>query len=139
MAPEYKLTYFPVKGLGESVRFLLSYGKVDFEDCRIEIKQWPEIKPTMPFGQMPILEFSKTKAYQSAAICRYLAKQFNLVGANELEDLEIDAIVHTIIDLRAKINVYAHEPDSSLKEKYKDRLLEETKYGYSFLKSFRLI
>jgi hypothetical protein len=45
MAPTYKLIYFPVKALAEPIRFLLSYGGVEFEDYRFEREQWPQLKP----------------------------------------------------------------------------------------------
>jgi glutathione S-transferase len=45
MAPTYKLIYFSVKALGEPIRFLLSYGGVEFEDYRLEEEQWPQLKP----------------------------------------------------------------------------------------------
>ena len=45
MAPAYKLTYFNVKGLGEPIRFLLSYGGIEFEDHRIVGEEWPQVKP----------------------------------------------------------------------------------------------
>jgi hypothetical protein len=32
-------------GLGEPIRFLLSYGGVEFEDFRFEFEEWPQIKP----------------------------------------------------------------------------------------------
>lgn len=54
----------------------------------------------LPFGQVPVLEINDKKVHQSVAISRYLAKTLNLVGLNELEDLEIDSIVDTIVDLR---------------------------------------
>lgn len=44
--PQYKLTYFPVKALGEPIRFLLSYGGVDFVDDRFERENWPNLKPS---------------------------------------------------------------------------------------------
>ncbi|KAK5640387.1 hypothetical protein RI129_011198 [Pyrocoelia pectoralis] len=115
MAPAYKLTYFAVKALGEPIRFLLHYGNIEFEDYRFENENWPEIKPHMPFGQTP-----------SIAICRYLAKKVKLAGANDLEDLEIDAIVDTINDLRLKIATYHYETDEGIKESSKKTLLEET-------------
>lgn len=55
----------------------------------------------MPFGQLPVLDVDGKKIHQSTAICRYLAKQFGLVGKNDWENLEIDAAVYTINDLRA--------------------------------------
>jgi hypothetical protein len=45
MAPKYKLTYFPFKALAEPIRFLLSYGEVEWEDYRVEKEQWPQFKP----------------------------------------------------------------------------------------------
>lgn len=37
---------------------------------------------------------------QSTAIARYIAKQLKLVGKDDWEDLEIDAVVDSITDLR---------------------------------------
>lgn len=44
--PSYKLTYFPVKALGEPIRFLLSYAGIDFIDDRFDQADWPKIKPS---------------------------------------------------------------------------------------------
>lgn len=46
MAPAYKLTYFNITALGEPIRFLLNYGRIEFEDCRVEMEQWPQLKPS---------------------------------------------------------------------------------------------
>lgn len=46
MPLQYKLTYFPVKALGEPIRMLLSYGGIEFEDVRFERDNWPNIKPS---------------------------------------------------------------------------------------------
>ncbi|XP_018334284.1 glutathione S-transferase [Agrilus planipennis] len=126
MAPQYKVTYFPVKALGEPIRFLLSYGKFEFEDYRFDRENWPQIKPKMPFGQVPVLEVNGKVAHQSIAICRYLAKQVKLIGANDWEDLEIDSVVDTLNDLRQKIALYNYESDPSIKESRKGPLLKET-------------
>nr|CAH7720535.1 unnamed protein product [Callosobruchus chinensis] len=100
MAPAYKLTYFNVTALGEPIRFLFSYGGIDFEDCRFNHEQWPQYKPNMPFGQVPVLEHEGKMAHQSLAIARYAAKQVKLVGKDDWEDLEIDSAVDTVNDLR---------------------------------------
>lgn len=47
MAPAYKVQYFPITALGEPIRFLLSYGGIEFEDERIEKEKWPAVKPSM--------------------------------------------------------------------------------------------
>lgn len=51
-------------------------------------------------GQMPVLEVDGKRVHQSLAMCRYIAKQAGLAGADALEDLQIDAIVDTINDFR---------------------------------------
>lgn len=54
----------------------------------------------MPFGQVPVLEHNGKMAHQSLAIARYFARKVKLVGNDDWEALEIDAIVDTVNDLR---------------------------------------
>jgi len=70
----------------------------------------------MPFGQVPVLEVDGKKIPQSAAICRYLAKQCGLAGKNDWESLEIDAAVDTIHDLRANIVAFFYETNEQARE-----------------------
>lgn len=42
--PEYKLTYFDCKGLGEAIRFLFAYGGIEYEDNRIDERAWVKVK-----------------------------------------------------------------------------------------------
>ncbi|KOC69921.1 Glutathione S-transferase, partial [Habropoda laboriosa] len=113
--PNYKLTYFPVKALAEPARFVFSYGGIPFEDDRFNRDDWPKIKPTMPFGQVPVLEVDGKKYAQSVAITRYVAKQVGLAGKNDLEALEIDSIVDSIHDLRLKIGAFHYETNEEVK------------------------
>ncbi|XP_015519132.2 glutathione S-transferase-like isoform X1 [Neodiprion virginianus] len=124
--PTYKLTYFPTKGVAEPIRFILSYGGVDFVDDRFNREDWPKLKPSMLFGQVPILEVDGKKINQSTAISRYLAKQFGIAGRNEWEALEIDAIVATIDDFRSKIAAWHYETDEATKKRKEGPLFKET-------------
>lgn len=38
--PQYKLTYFQLRGKGEAIRMTLSVAGVEFEDVRISIDDW---------------------------------------------------------------------------------------------------
>lgn len=113
--PHYKLTYFPVKALAEPIRFLFSYGGIDFEDVRFNRDDWPKLKSTTPYGQVPMLEIDGKKINQSTAIARYIAKQVGLAGKNDLEALEMDAIVDTIHDVRAKLAAFHYEENPDVK------------------------
>lgn len=44
---KYTVTYFDLEALGEPIRLLLSYGKVDFVDNRISFDDWPKFKAGM--------------------------------------------------------------------------------------------
>ena len=46
MAPKVKLLYFDGRGRGEMIRIMLSYGGVEFEDKRIKMEEWPQVKPS---------------------------------------------------------------------------------------------
>jgi hypothetical protein len=57
MMPKLKLTYFDMHGgRGEPVRLALTLGGVAFEDHRFAYPQFAEIRKTVPFGQVPVLE-----------------------------------------------------------------------------------
>ncbi|XP_011498494.1 PREDICTED: glutathione S-transferase-like [Ceratosolen solmsi marchali] len=146
---KYKLSYFPVKALAEPIRFLFSYAEIDFIDDRFDRNDWPTIKPTTPFGQVPVLEVDGKKICQSNAICRYLAKKCGLAGKNDWEELEIDATVDTIHDLRAKIAAYHYENNGTAKAEkleiakelvpfYVERLDEQAKKNGGYLVGGRL-
>lgn len=113
--PNYKLNYFNVKAMAEPIRFILSYVGAKFEDNRFSREDWPQLKPEMPFGQVPVLEVDGKKIPQSVAICRYLAKQHGLAGKDDWEALEIDVTVDTIHDVRTKIAAYHYETNNEAK------------------------
>lgn len=98
-----KLTYFNSQALGESIRMLLHYGNIEFDDVRLDFeKDWPTYpKDSLPFGQVPKLEIDGKELYQSIAICRYLAKKVGLSGTTTMEDYEIDNAVDNVNDFRA--------------------------------------
>ena len=43
----------------ETIRILLDYGGIPFEDVAFPRESWPEMKLKMPFGQVPVLEVSR--------------------------------------------------------------------------------
>ncbi|KAJ3663468.1 hypothetical protein Zmor_007727 [Zophobas morio] len=125
MAPSYKLIYFPTRGWAEPIRFILSYGGVEFEDARIPHDKWPALKDQTPFGHLPVLEHNGKQAGQSIAIARYAAKQVKLAGKDDWEDLEIDAVVDTIKDSCLKLSGLRTETDEEKKKALRENVLKE--------------
>uniref|UniRef100_A0A914EG76 GST N-terminal domain-containing protein n=1 Tax=Acrobeloides nanus TaxID=290746 RepID=A0A914EG76_9BILA len=94
MTTKYKLYYLDFEGRGEPIRLLLHYAGVSFEDFRINFQDWKDTwKAKMPFGSVPVLEIDGVMLPESHAIGRYLAKKFGLVGGDDLEAAQIDALL----------------------------------------------
>ncbi|NXX76137.1 HPGDS synthase, partial [Urocolius indicus] len=96
--PQYKLTYFNLRGRAEICRYLFAYSGKKYEDYRIEVADWLKIKSTIPFGKLPVLEVDGVTIHQSLAIARYLARESGLAGQTPVEQALVDAIVDTIDD-----------------------------------------
>ncbi|CAK8674280.1 unnamed protein product [Clavelina lepadiformis] len=93
--PNYKLLYFNVKARGESIRLIFAEAGIEFEDKRVEPSEWPEIKPTTPFGRVPVLYIDdKPPLAQSGAIAAYLGREFGLDAGSSLAD----AYAHMLFD-----------------------------------------
>merc|ERR1711976_792010 len=68
--PNVKLTYFNLRARGEPCRLLLAYGGIKYEDNRIAppwdpTSTWAGLKPTTPFGQLPVLNWDGVEICQS--------------------------------------------------------------------------
>ncbi|XP_040183857.1 hematopoietic prostaglandin D synthase-like [Rana temporaria] len=105
----YKLTYFTFRGKAELIRYLFAYMNTEYEDCKIDMKDWSEHKSSYPFGKLPVLEIDGVVHYQSLAIGRYLARKAGLTGKTELDDLHLDAILDTIDDFVSQLPWYMEE------------------------------
>jgi hypothetical protein len=116
--PNYKLTYFPGRGLTEPSRLVLHYAGQKFEDVRLTQEQFESLKHSeyystlliyskflaFPNGQVPLLEVDGHKIAQSGTILRFLAKRFNLSGKDEFEAAKADEVYSYFYDkIRAQI------------------------------------
>jgi len=98
MAPSYKLHYFNIRARAELIRWELSYAGQEFEDIRVEMPDWPALKPTTPFGQLPYLEFDGKPLAQSITISRFIARKHGLAGQNAWEEAKADELVDYVGD-----------------------------------------
>lgn len=139
MPDKYTLHYFNGTALGEPIRYLLAFGKFDWEDVRykcdlgqdkgflvIDIdERWPEVKQQAPFGQLPFLEINGKAYAQCTAISRYLGSLVGLSGRDALENLAIDMAVDTFHDLRLRIVSWAYDFNLESKAAKKGPLMTE--------------
>jgi len=124
MASKYKLTYFN-RGRGEPIRVIFALANVPFEDNIIQGVNWGAIKPTTPWGQVPVLEVDGVKISQTPSISRFLGRRFNLAGANELEATRCDELVDALLDVyNVWMTAYFGEKDPIKKAELQKNLNE---------------
>ena len=118
----HKLTYFDFAGSrGEECRLAFCLAGEAFEDHRIEMKQWPEIKPSTPFGALPMLEIEgEGLLAQSNAILTLIGRRYGVLPKDEFEAARHLAVMEACEELRGKVN-----PTSSLKDESEKKAARE--------------
>ena len=122
--PTYKLYYFKARGGAEMSRLIFAQAAVEYEDVRIEEEKWKDVKPSMPFEVMPVLEVDGKRIGSSMIIGRYLGEKFGLAGENDLENAEIASIVDIANDMNRELGKYWFGPQAKSEELLK-KLKEE--------------
>ncbi|XP_076809007.1 glutathione S-transferase 1-like [Clavelina lepadiformis] len=101
--PTYKFCYFNARGFGEMSRLLFAQAGVEYEDERYSGEEWPKHKPTMLFGQMPVLFVDGEQIAHSRAAFRYLAREFKLDGGNSLNAAKVDMWTEVLFEAISKL------------------------------------
>merc|ERR1712027_45604 len=120
--PNVKLTYFNLRARGEPCRLLLAYGGIKYEDNRIAppwdpTSTWASLKPTTPFGQLPVLNWDGVEICQSMAAARFIAREVGLAGNTSIEQAQVDEIIDVIQDLiNAGVKLYFAKDEAGQKK-----------------------
>ncbi|KAI1727519.1 glutathione S-transferase 1 [Ditylenchus destructor] len=124
--PHYKLIGFvDVRGLAEMSRCVLHYAGVQFEDYRIPLNDWPTLKKTMPYEQLPVLEIDGCNITQSFAIARLLARRHGLAGKSDIESAQLDSVADLHKDFQNEIASY-FMVGAGFQEGDKDKIYKDT-------------
>jgi len=108
--PQYKLTYFNGRAVGEPIRFIFAAAGVKYEDHRIDIAgEWEGVKSSCGYGQLPILYIDGVQLTQSFAIGRYLGKLFDFVPADPMMAARVDELVETLAEIRLQFRDFIME------------------------------
>lgn len=104
--PPIKLTYFDSKGRCEYLRLLLAASGLEFEDNRLASagsQEWADMKPSTPFGHLPVLDFGDARIAQSPCILRFVAKIGGMDAADDsntaaaMVDMTADATIDFLL------------------------------------------
>lgn len=98
------LTYFDFDGSrGLECRLALTAAGLPFEDIRLSRDQWLALKPSVPFGALPVLEEDSRKLAQSNAILGYIGRGHGLYPTDPWQAAAHDALLQSVEDLRIKL------------------------------------
>ncbi|KAI6183070.1 Glutathione S-transferase protein [Aphelenchoides bicaudatus] len=98
--PSYVLWYFAFRFRGEPARMILNYAGIPFTDKRFNNDEFQAtIKPTLPNGQVPLLQVNDKNLTQSNAIYRFLGRKYGLMGQTELETAYLDQVAELFREL----------------------------------------
>merc|ERR1711910_230947 len=64
---EIRLTYFPPRGRAEISRLILKHAGAKFDDIRLTGEDFAKVKPILPYGSMPVLEYKGEVLFESIA------------------------------------------------------------------------
>ncbi|KAJ3022468.1 cytochrome c oxidase subunit 1 [Thoreauomyces humboldtii] len=126
MAPILKLSYFDTAGRAEPIRLALTYAGIEFEDYRFPRDQWPTVKATTPFGQVPVLTVDGKQVAQSTAILRYVAKlapASGLYPTDDFQALKVDEYLNVLEDMGSLLRPSMYEADVAKKLEMRKALL----------------
>jgi len=101
-----KLTYFDAAmSRGEEVRLALRIAGVDFDDNRIKRDDWPAMKETTPYGQLPLLEIDgHAPLAQTNAILVLIGRRHGVHPADDFEAARHEGMMQHVEDLRAAVS-----------------------------------
>lgn len=102
--PQLQLTYFDTHGgRGEPARLAMRIGNIPFEDRRFAFAEFPEVRKSTPFGQVPVLHVDGQVVTQSDAITRYVGKLAGLYPQDAFQALLCDEVMTAVEDVNVKI------------------------------------
>jgi glutathione S-transferase len=112
-----KLTYFDAPASrGEECRLALHLAGIEFEDVRIKFADWPALKPTTPFGSLPVLELpGHPPLAQCNAILVLIGRRHDLHPKDDFEAARHEAVMHHVEDLRAVVGPTMRMADAEKK------------------------
>ncbi|EFA84822.1 hypothetical protein PPL_01815 [Heterostelium album PN500] len=94
------LYYFDAKGRAEYARLILSFAGVEYTDYRFPYPGVPaEVAAKTTFGQVPHYSDGEIELSQSLAIELYLARKYNLLGSNAVDEAKIISYALSVGDI----------------------------------------
>lgn len=119
-----KLSYFDFPGSrGEECRLALYIAGVEFEDVRVQQKDWPALKDSTPWGTLPTFEVEGLGVLgQTNAILTYVGREHGLHPRDAWTAARHEDLMAAVEDLRANVVPVLRIQDPAEKVKAREEL-----------------
>ncbi len=108
MKHKLELIYFKMRALAEAPRLLFHYTRVEYDDVMswdYYNKDWSEVKPNIPFKQLPMLVVDKKhKICQSLAIMTFVENLAGISITDPILNAKANAIMQSAQELFMPLN-----------------------------------
>jgi glutathione S-transferase len=105
------LHYWGIKARGQLAVLVAAYAGKELQWNRQP--DWPGLKPSTPFGQLPFLEDGDVKIAQSGAIARYLGRKFGLQGESDADFGQSEQLIEESQDIFTAIAKANYSPNKA--------------------------
>eukprot|EP00922_Rhytidocystis_sp_ex-Travisia-forbesii_P007272 GHVS01010581.1.p1 GENE.GHVS01010581.1~~GHVS01010581.1.p1 ORF type:complete len:220 (+),score=28.12 GHVS01010581.1:97-756(+) len=124
----HRLTYFNLKQAAEPIRLAFFIGGIDFEDIRVNWEDWGAMKPTAPFGQLPVLQLpnSDEMISQSIGILVYAGMKTGLYPTDPKGAMKCSEVLCSLDEMKGYVGKSVHEKDPEIKKAMRLKLAAET-------------
>ncbi|KAM9365103.1 glutathione S-transferase alpha I-like isoform 2-T2 [Pholidichthys leucotaenia] len=131
MSEKVMLHYFNGRGKMESIRWLLTVARVEFDETYLDTReQYEELVKdgSLMFQQVPMVEIDGMKLVQTRAILNYIAEKYHLHGKDLKDRAMVNMYSEGLIDLMEMMMIlpFCADPKPKLDNIYakaKDRYL----------------
>ena len=125
---EFTLYYFKLHVRGDAMRALLHHANASYEDKHVSFQEWKDLKPTIPSGQLPCIEFDNGKKMgESMAITRYLGMKFGYYPEDSIKAFECDMLLDMYADVVGKVYKPHFQKDEAKRDTMMPEIVEAVK------------
>ena len=127
---QHIIHYFDSTGRSDVLKLIAEVGSVPYTFKGIKREDWPSVKPSHRYGQVPALTINADKAdttiYHTVVIARYLAQEGGLYPSDRLQATQTEEYAATVDEAISKFVPIMHIESPEKKEEELKKFSEGT-------------
>jgi len=98
---KFTLIYFKIdcEGRAGAIRNMCAIGNVPYENQTVNLEEWAKLKPTLEYGQLPVIQVGKVEINQSLDILRYVSKLAGMYPDDPFQAMQVDSLASNLDEI----------------------------------------